>query len=142
MHDCPCAWRANPYFVHGHFLEAVTVRQVQVIQARLPSASAILLNRCKHAPHRDQREATLAIRQFLRTIPNRPTGQHIGVLACPSLALKLVLTFARLSGQPCLHVNDMFEHGVKGRVRVAFGDGLKNLAMAHKNVTQSVPGRT
>ncbi len=48
-----------------------TVKQVEAILARIPSASAIILDECKHAPHRDQRQATLAaISQFLRTIPS------------------------------------------------------------------------
>ncbi|MGA8871222.1 MAG: alpha/beta hydrolase [Candidatus Acidiferrales bacterium] len=46
-----------------------TARQIAAIRARIPSASAIILENCKHAPHRDQCEATLsAIHQFLRTI--------------------------------------------------------------------------
>jgi pimeloyl-ACP methyl ester carboxylesterase len=48
-----------------------TVKQIEAIRARIPSTSAIVLDECKHAPHRDQREATTAaIRQFLSTIPN------------------------------------------------------------------------
>ena len=48
-----------------------TVKQIEAIQARIPSTSAIVLDECKHAPHRDQREATMAaVRQFLCTIPN------------------------------------------------------------------------
>lgn len=47
-----------------------TIKQVESIQARIPSASALILENCKHAPHRDQRTATLsAVKQFLRTIP-------------------------------------------------------------------------
>ena len=48
-----------------------TIKQVQAIQARVPWASAVILENCKHAPHRDQLEATLsAISNFLRTIPS------------------------------------------------------------------------
>jgi pimeloyl-ACP methyl ester carboxylesterase len=48
-----------------------TAKQVEAIQAKIPSASAVILQNCKHAPHRDQCEATLsAIRQFLRTLPS------------------------------------------------------------------------
>lgn len=44
-----------------------TVRQVEVIRATIPSASIVMLENCRHAPHRDQPEATLsAISQFLR----------------------------------------------------------------------------
>jgi pimeloyl-ACP methyl ester carboxylesterase len=47
-----------------------TAAQIDAIRSRIPSASAILLENCKHAPHRDQCEATLsAIRRFLRTLP-------------------------------------------------------------------------
>jgi len=46
-----------------------STKQIDVIQGRIPSASAIVLDNCKHAPHRDRCEATLsAIRQFLRTL--------------------------------------------------------------------------
>ena len=39
------------------------------LKVEFQSASAIILENCKHAPHRDQCEATLsAIHQFLRTI--------------------------------------------------------------------------
>lgn len=47
-----------------------TVRQIEAIRTRIPSTSAIVLDGCKHAPHRDQREATTAaVRQFLFTLP-------------------------------------------------------------------------
>ena len=45
-----------------------TTKQIDAIQARIPSTSAIILEDCRHAPHRDQPEATLsAIRRFLNT---------------------------------------------------------------------------
>lgn len=48
-----------------------TIRQVQTIQAKIPGASAVLLDDCQHAPHRDQRQAILAaISRFLRSIPS------------------------------------------------------------------------
>jgi pimeloyl-ACP methyl ester carboxylesterase len=48
-----------------------TVKQIEAIRRRIPSTSAIVLDECRHAPHRDQREATTAaIHQFLCTIPN------------------------------------------------------------------------
>ena len=37
-----------------------TVKQIDAIRARMPSASAVILEDCRHAPHRDQCEATLA----------------------------------------------------------------------------------
>jgi len=50
-----------------------TARQIEAIRARIPSASVIMLENCKHAPHWDQCEATLsAINQFLRTISEEP----------------------------------------------------------------------
>jgi pimeloyl-ACP methyl ester carboxylesterase len=51
-----------------------TARQIDAIQHRIPTASAIILDACKHAPHRDRPEATLAaIEQFLRTLTHRAT---------------------------------------------------------------------
>lgn len=47
-----------------------TIKQVEAIQRRIPSASTIVLENCRHAPHRDRCEATLlAIGQFLRALP-------------------------------------------------------------------------
>jgi pimeloyl-ACP methyl ester carboxylesterase len=44
-----------------------TSRQVRAIQRRIPQASAIILEGCKHAPHRDQSDATvIAIGEFLQ----------------------------------------------------------------------------
>jgi pimeloyl-ACP methyl ester carboxylesterase len=46
-----------------------TIKQVEAIQHRIASASAIILDDCGHAPHRDRREATLsAISEFLRAV--------------------------------------------------------------------------
>lgn len=51
-----------------------TVKQIEAIQRRIPSASAILLDDCKHAPHRDRCEATiLSICQFIRSFPSHST---------------------------------------------------------------------
>jgi pimeloyl-ACP methyl ester carboxylesterase len=48
-----------------------TVKQINAIQGRIPSASAIIFEDCKHAPHRDRREATLsAITHFLQALPS------------------------------------------------------------------------
>jgi len=53
-----------------------TTNQVAAIQAIIPSASSIILENCKHAPHRDQCEATLlAIRQFLLIISQKHAKQ-------------------------------------------------------------------
>jgi pimeloyl-ACP methyl ester carboxylesterase len=44
-----------------------TAQQIDAIQRKIPSASTIILEDCKHAPHRDRCEATLAaITQFLK----------------------------------------------------------------------------
>ena len=52
-----------------------TRAQVEAIQRRISSASAILLDDCKHAPHRDQSEATLsAIGHFIGRLPRRPAA--------------------------------------------------------------------
>jgi len=46
-----------------------TIKQINAIQGRIPSASAIIFEDCKHAPHRDRREATVsAITPFLRDL--------------------------------------------------------------------------
>ena len=48
-----------------------TARQFEAIQRRIPSSSALLLDNCKHAPHRDRSEATLSvIRRFLDSLPS------------------------------------------------------------------------
>jgi hypothetical protein len=50
-----------------------TAGQIEAIRARIPSASTIILEHCKHAPHRDECEAILsAISQFLRTTLREP----------------------------------------------------------------------
>jgi len=72
------SWNIEPFLdfircpvlvLQGAQDEYGTTRQIEAIQRRIPSASAIVLDNCKHAPHRDRCEATLsAIRQFLRTL--------------------------------------------------------------------------
>jgi len=53
--------------LQGNRDEYGTTRQIDAIQRRIPSASAIILEDCRHAPHRDRCEATLsAIGEFLR----------------------------------------------------------------------------
>jgi pimeloyl-ACP methyl ester carboxylesterase len=53
-----------------------TTEQIDAIQRGIPSASAVILEQCKHAPHRDQCEATLsAIGKFLaETVRRAPPG--------------------------------------------------------------------
>ena len=52
--------------IQGAQDEYGTVKQIEAIERRIPSASAVILDNCKHAPHRDRREATLsAICSFL-----------------------------------------------------------------------------
>jgi pimeloyl-ACP methyl ester carboxylesterase len=48
-----------------------TTKQIEAIQRRIPSALAIMLDGCKHAPHRDRSDAALsAIRSFLNALPS------------------------------------------------------------------------
>ncbi len=50
-----------------------TTKQIQAIQRRIPSAWAIMLDGCKHAPHRDHPDAALsAISRFLVALPSFP----------------------------------------------------------------------
>jgi len=50
-----------------------TTKQIEAIQRRIPSASAILLDDCKHAPHRDRCDATIAsVCDFIRRLPVVP----------------------------------------------------------------------
>jgi pimeloyl-ACP methyl ester carboxylesterase len=52
-----------------------TVKQIEAIQRRIPGASAMVLDNCKHTPHRDRREATLsAISQFVRSLSGARLG--------------------------------------------------------------------
>ena len=49
-----------------------TATQIEAIQRRIPSASAIILDNCKHAPHRDRCEETLTcICTFIRKLRGR-----------------------------------------------------------------------
>jgi pimeloyl-ACP methyl ester carboxylesterase len=48
-----------------------TLKQVDAIKAKIPSASILILENCRHAPHRDQPQATLAaISNFIRRLPS------------------------------------------------------------------------
>ena len=56
--------------VQGHDDEYGTMRQVETIQSKLPSAETLLLPNCGHSPHRDQPEETLeSIARFVTTLP-------------------------------------------------------------------------
>ena len=56
--------------IQGAQDEYGTVKQIQAIQRRIPRASAVILDDCKHAPHRDRCEAALsAIGFFFRALP-------------------------------------------------------------------------
>jgi pimeloyl-ACP methyl ester carboxylesterase len=55
--------------IQGEDDEYGTTRQIAAIQAKLPSAEVLMLPNCKHAPHRDQPQATLArIKQFVASL--------------------------------------------------------------------------
>jgi pimeloyl-ACP methyl ester carboxylesterase len=57
--------------IQGAQDEYGTTRQIETIERRIPSAAAIVLDDCKHAPHRDRPEAIVsAIRRFLGALPN------------------------------------------------------------------------
>jgi pimeloyl-ACP methyl ester carboxylesterase len=62
--------RCPVQIIQGRQDEYGTAAQIQAIQRRIPAASAVVLDHCKHAPHRDRGPATLsAICEFLRTLP-------------------------------------------------------------------------
>jgi pimeloyl-ACP methyl ester carboxylesterase len=46
--------------IQGAEDEYGTTKQIEAIQRRIPSASAVKLENCRHAPHRDRCDATLA----------------------------------------------------------------------------------
>jgi pimeloyl-ACP methyl ester carboxylesterase len=55
-----------------------TLKQAEAIQAKIPSASAVILDDCRHAPHRDQVEATLAaVTRFLRNCVPQESRRNI-----------------------------------------------------------------
>jgi pimeloyl-ACP methyl ester carboxylesterase len=52
--------------IQGREDEYGTIRQLEAIQTRIPSAQLLLLSGCGHSPHRDQPDATMeAIAQFI-----------------------------------------------------------------------------
>ena len=55
--------------IQGEGDEYGTARQIEAIQAKAPHAQVLMLPNCKHAPHRDQPEATLArMKQFFSSL--------------------------------------------------------------------------
>lgn len=69
VESCLDSIRCPVQVIQGLQDEYGTAAQIQAIQRRIPSASALMLEKCKHAPHRDQGQATLyAICQFLGTL--------------------------------------------------------------------------
>ena len=63
------AIRCPLLLIQGEDDEYGTPRQVQAIQAWVPQAEVLLLPHCRHAPHRDQPEATLdRIAKFMAAI--------------------------------------------------------------------------
>jgi pimeloyl-ACP methyl ester carboxylesterase len=68
IESCLKSIRRPVLVIQGAQDEYGTVKQIQAIQRGISSASAIVLDNCKHAPHRDQCHDTLAaICGFLRT---------------------------------------------------------------------------
>jgi pimeloyl-ACP methyl ester carboxylesterase len=54
--------------IQGAEDEYGTIRQIEAIQRRIPEASALMLDNCRHAPHRDRCEDTIsAIERFFRS---------------------------------------------------------------------------
>jgi pimeloyl-ACP methyl ester carboxylesterase len=51
--------RCPALVIQGEDDEYGTIKQVEAIQARIPSAQVLLLPRCGHSPHRDQKEVIL-----------------------------------------------------------------------------------
>jgi|HubBroStandDraft_6_1064221.scaffolds.fasta_scaffold12839_5 pimeloyl-ACP methyl ester carboxylesterase len=52
--------RCPIFCIQGEDDEYGTPAQVEAIAARVPATEIVMLQNCKHSPHRDQREATLA----------------------------------------------------------------------------------
>jgi pimeloyl-ACP methyl ester carboxylesterase len=70
IESCLESIRCPVLVIQGEDDEYGTVRQIQAIQARIPAAQVALLPQCKHAPHRDQTEATLErMLAFVNSLP-------------------------------------------------------------------------
>ncbi len=64
--------------IQGEEDEYGTVAQVNAIQARVPTTQIVMLPNCKHSPHRDQTEATLArIAEFLAEVVGSEDGTEV-----------------------------------------------------------------
>src|SRR6266849_8499069 len=59
IESCLDSIRCPVLVIQGEDDEYGTTRQIQAIQARIPSTEVLLLPRCGHSPHRDQPDATL-----------------------------------------------------------------------------------
>jgi pimeloyl-ACP methyl ester carboxylesterase len=59
IESCLDSIRCPVLVIQGEDDEYGTVRQIEAIQARIPSTQILLLPHCRHSPHRDQPEATL-----------------------------------------------------------------------------------
>jgi pimeloyl-ACP methyl ester carboxylesterase len=59
IESCLDSIRCPVLVIQGEDDEYGTARQIEAIQARIPSAQGMLLPRCAHSPHRDRPEATL-----------------------------------------------------------------------------------
>jgi pimeloyl-ACP methyl ester carboxylesterase len=67
IESCLDSIRCPVLVIQGEDDEYGTVRQIEAIQARIPSTQVLLLPRCRHSPHRDQPEATLErVAEFVR----------------------------------------------------------------------------
>lgn len=68
--------RCSVLVVQGAQDEYGTTSQIEAIQRVIPSASAIVFENCKHAPHRDRCEATLSAigKFFAETVRHAPPG--------------------------------------------------------------------
>jgi pimeloyl-ACP methyl ester carboxylesterase len=63
------AIRCPVLILQGAEDEYGTIRQIEAVQLRIPTVSTIVLDDCKHAPHRDRCETTVStISQFLRAL--------------------------------------------------------------------------
>jgi pimeloyl-ACP methyl ester carboxylesterase len=66
IEPCLDSVRCPVLVIQGEDDEYGTTRQIEAIQAKIPSTEVLLLANCRHAPHRDQPEATLSrIAQFI-----------------------------------------------------------------------------
>jgi pimeloyl-ACP methyl ester carboxylesterase len=68
IESCLDSIRCPVLVIQGEDDEYGTTRQIEAIQARIPSTQVLLLPGCRHSPHRDQPQATLdRVAEFVRT---------------------------------------------------------------------------